>query len=91
MLSEKKEIKLHDTVRDNNLSSFIDKPALMQSFYIDWLFYLDPLITVIENVWRYNTTLEDCADFLVKNLENKISHFIKHRVDVINADKIKQE
>ena len=90
MLPEKKGIEPRDAVRGNNLSSSIDEPALMQSFYIDWLPYLGPLITVIGNAWRYNTTLEDCADFLAEDLENKTSRFVGHRVGVINAGKIKQ-
>jgi len=65
-------------------------PAWQQS----WLRYIPLLGIVLEaamNVSRYETTLEDNAEFIAQDLENSKSPWIGKSVGVISVTNIKSE
>lgn len=91
MLPESKSIRQLSEPHGNPLSGAADIPAGFQTLYIDWIPFLGPLMTVMGNAWRYNTTLEDCADFVAEDLTNPKSEYVGHRVSVISVGKEKQK
>lgn len=91
MLPESKTVQSLSSPRDNPLTAEIDIPACMSDFHIDWIPFFGPLITILGNAWKYNTTLEDCADFIARDLTKSDSEFVGHRVSVIQLGKTKKD
>ena len=91
MLPASTDIQPLSQPRGNLLLAKADVPAGLQNLYIDWIPFLGPLMTIMGNAWRYNTTLEDCADFIAGDLTKLNSEFIGHRVGVIDGGKPKQK
>ena len=89
MLPASKNIEPLTAPRGNPLLVAKDEPACFQDFYISWIPFFGPLITTVGNAWRYNTTLEDCADFIAADLESGESAFVGRGVGVIDSGKRK--
>ena len=85
MVPASKTIDLLDAPSGNSLNASVDVPADFKYSYMHKIPYLGPFITVLSNSTRYNTTLEDCADFIAADLEKKGTSFVGHRVSVIDA------
>ena len=85
MVPASKTINLLDAPRGNTLNASADVPPDFQKSYLHGIPYLGPFISVVINSTRYNTTLEDCADFIAADLERKETRFIGRRVSVIDA------
>jgi len=83
------QITVLDTPRGNSLAAEIDIPPLWRDLFIYRLPFIGPFLSLFGEFLRYNTTLEDNADFIAANLTN--DRFVGHRVGVINDPKGKQE
>lgn len=90
MVPASKTIESLDSPQGNALVAAKDKPAGFRDFYISWIPFLGPLITTVGNAGRYNTTLEDCADFIAADLKSGENTYVGHRVGVYDAGKTKQ-
>ncbi len=90
MLPASKTIEPLDSPQGNSLIAAKDEPAAFRSFYISWIPFLGPLITTVGNAGRYNTTLEDCADFIAADLKSGENTFVGHRVGIYDGGKRKQ-
>ena len=86
MVPVSKTVDLLDAPRGNPLVASADAPTGFQQSYLHSIPYLGPFISLMSNIAKYNTTLEDCADFIATDVENKEPRFVGHRVSVINAD-----
>ena len=85
MVPASKTINLLETPRGNTLNASADAPPGFQKPYLHGIPFLGPFISIVINFNRYNTTLEDCADFIAADLERKDTRFIGHRVGIIDA------
>lgn len=90
MLPASKTIEPLDTPHGNPLLTTKDEPPSFQDFYISWIPFLGPLITTMGNASRYNTKLEDCADFIAADLRSGENTFVGHRVGVFDTGKTKK-
>ncbi len=90
MLPASKTIEALETPHGNPLLTAKDEPPSFQNFYISRIPFLGPLITTVGNAGRYNTTLEDCADFIAADLKSGEKSFVGHRVGVYDAGKTKK-
>lgn len=77
--------------RGNSLSAAADMPPNWQDSYFGFIPFLGPMICTMGNFMRYNTKLEDCADFIAADLETGDRKFVGHRVGVIETGKGKVE
>lgn len=71
--------------KGNPLMAAKDVPAGFQGWGIDWIPFLGPLVTVLGNAAKYNTTLEDCADWIAMDLESGSGEFVGRRVSVVEV------
>lgn len=85
MVPEIKTIKPLDVPHGNQLIASADMPTGFQSSYLHGIPYLGPFISLLGNILKYNTTLEDCADWIAEDIKKKDSKFVGRRVSVINA------
>lgn len=85
MAPASKTITLLDVPRGNPLNALADVPPGFQNSYLHNIPYLGPFFSIVGNAHKYGTILEDCADFLAADLENKDTKFVGHRVGVIDA------
>lgn len=86
-----KAVTLLDEPGENPLTAAADAPPLWQPSYLNSIPVLGTYISLFGNALRYNTILEDCADFMAADLEKKDREFVGHRVGVIEAGKAKNE
>ena len=89
MVPASKSIEHLTAPRGNPLIGEADKPASFRDFHISWVPFIGPLVTVFGNASRYNTKLEDCADFMAADLKHGNSPFVGHRVGVYDTGKPK--
>ena len=85
MVPASKTVTLLDAPRGNPLNASADVPTGFQNSYMHNIPYLGPFISIISNLYKYNATLEDCADFIAADLEKKDTIFVGHRVSVTDA------
>ncbi len=85
MVPASKTIDLLDAPRGNSLNASADAPSGFEISYLHSIPFLGPFISLIFNLTKYDTTLEDCADFIAADLEKDDTKFVGHRVGVINA------
>lgn len=85
MIPASKTIDLLETPRGNSLNSSADVLPDFKISYLNFIPYLGPLITIMGNLMKSATTLEDCADFIAADVEAKEARFVGHRVGVIDA------
>ena len=85
MAPASKTVTLLDAPRGNSLNASADVPPGFQTSYLHNIPYLGPFLGIVGNAYKYGTILEDCADFLAADLENKDTKFVGHRVGVIDA------
>ena len=89
MTPTSKEITFLDAPRGNSL---IAKNDTMVDWSPTWLTrvpYLGVYADIVKNMMRYNTTLEDCADFLAADLTKEESEHVGHKVGIIVSDEKK--
>ena len=89
MTPVEKAIKPLSAPRGNSLVFERDIPADWKNSFFHWIPFLGTLMSILGNAPRYNTTLEDNADFMAADLANPDSKFIGHRVSVISLPKAK--
>ena len=75
--------------KGNRLVAEKDVPADFRGWGLDWIPFLGPLVTVLGNAARYNTSLEDCADWIAEELERGSGVYVGHRVSVVEVRKEK--
>ncbi|MCJ1475234.1 hypothetical protein MMC13_003896 [Lambiella insularis] len=80
-------ITLLEAPRGNSFSTAVDVPPGWQPSYFARIPLLGTFLTVVGNVLRYNTDLEDCADFLAADLAKPNRSFVGHRVSVKESGK----
>ena len=90
MLPASKTIEPLLAPRGNPLLAANDVPAGFWDFHISWIPFIGPLLTSMGNAARYNTLLEDCADFIAADLKENNSKHVGHRVGVYDTGKPKQ-
>ena len=90
MVPASESIEALTTPRGNPLLAAKDVPPNLLDFYISWIPFLGPLVTTVGNAARYNTKLEDCADFMAADLKSGEKTFVGHRVGIIDTGKMKQ-
>ena len=84
-------IAVPDGSRRNPLVASVDVPPGWQDSYFKSVPFLGQFLSILGNAFRYNTKLEDCADFIAKDLEKQDSEFRGHRVGVFEPDNGKLE
>lgn len=87
MLPASETIQPLTTPRGNPLIGAKDIPAAFRDLYISWIPYVGPWLTAIVNAPRYNTRLEDCADFIAADLKEGNKAYVGHRVGVYDTGK----
>lgn len=91
MLPANKTIEPLSEPRGNTLVVENGIPADWRYSYLNQIPILGTILSIFGNILRYNTTLEDNADFMAADLENPDSKHIGHRVSVIDLPKGKKE
>ena len=88
MTPASKDVTLYQTPRNNPIVAAADVPPNWWPVpYVNGIPFFGLLSGIAANGARYNTTLEDCADFIADDLEKGERKFIGHRVGVIDAGK----
>ena len=90
MLPASEAMELLEAPRGHPLVAAKDEPAGFQDFYINWTPFLGPLLTTLGNAWRYNTKLEDCADFTAADFKTGDNEFMRRKVGVYDTGKRKR-
>lgn len=85
MIPASNTVTLLAAPRGNTLKASVDVPTDFQNSYFHNIPYLGPLISIIGNALKYDTTLEDCADFIAEDLEKEDTQFVGHRIGVIDT------
>ncbi|KAL8772395.1 MAG: hypothetical protein Q9209_002346 [Squamulea sp. 1 TL-2023] len=91
MLPASKEITLLETPRGNPLVAQNDTVADFSPSFLTSVPYIGVYADIIKSMLRYNTTLEDCADFLAADLAKGKSEHVGHKVGVIVSNKKKRQ
>lgn len=92
MVPASKEITLLSVPRGHNLVPANDTPPNYMTTFLSGLpFGIGIASDSIVNALRYNTSLEDCADFMAADLAKGESEHVGHRVGVIASGKGKKE
>ncbi|KAI4199758.1 MAG: hypothetical protein LQ350_004385 [Teloschistes chrysophthalmus] len=92
MVPASKEITLLSAPRGHGLVSANDTmPNYMTTFLSGLPFGIGIASDMVVNALRYNTTLEDCADYMAADLAKGQSEHVGHRVGVIASGKGKKE
>ncbi|KAL8790395.1 MAG: hypothetical protein Q9195_006351 [Heterodermia aff. obscurata] len=90
MVPANQNVEALTTPRGNPLLAAKDVPSNFRDFYISWVPFLGPLVTIMGNAPKYNTKLEDCADFIAADLKSGGETFVGHRVGIFDTGKMKQ-
>lgn len=90
MAPKETSIKEDIPEKGNGLKAEKDVPAGFHSWGIDWIPFIGPLVTVLGQAGKYNTSLEDCADWIAADLADGEAEFVGHRVGIIDMGKKKQ-
>ncbi|KAL8828834.1 MAG: hypothetical protein Q9170_006430 [Blastenia crenularia] len=91
MVPASQEITLLEAPRGNPLVAKNDSPPEWILTYLSSIPYLGVFFDALRNGMRYNTTLEDCADWLAADLSKEKSEHVGHRVGVIEGKKPKAQ
>ncbi|KAI4094678.1 MAG: hypothetical protein L6R37_007192 [Teloschistes peruensis] len=92
MVPASKEITLLSAPRGHGLVSANDTmPNYMNTFLSGLRFGIGIASDILVNALRYNTSLEDCADYMAADLAKDRSEHVGHRVGVIASGKGKKE
>lgn len=91
MLPASKEINLLESPRGNPLVAQNDTMAEFSPSFMTNLPYIGPYADIVKSMTRYNTALEDCADFLAADLAKGESEHVGHRVGIIATVKGKTQ
>ncbi|KAL8728475.1 MAG: hypothetical protein Q9166_005373 [cf. Caloplaca sp. 2 TL-2023] len=83
MIPASKKITLLETPRGNPLVAKNDTLAEFSPSILTSVPYIGPYADIIKSMTRYNTSLEDCADFLAADLAKSESEHVGHKVGVI--------
>ncbi|KAL8713122.1 MAG: hypothetical protein Q9220_002643 [cf. Caloplaca sp. 1 TL-2023] len=90
MMPAKKEITLLESPQNHPFVAKNDVPPAFSPTFMSGVPFFGPWADIVMNILRYNTTLEDCADFMAADLEKKgNSEHVGHRVGVIVDSKKK--
>lgn len=91
MLPGSETITQLEAPRGNSLVASVDVPPQWQPSSFARVPFFGTLFSIFGNAMRYNTKLEDCADFLAADLASSDRSYVGHRVGVINSGKGKVE
>lgn len=91
MVPVSKTIEPLSAPQGNSLLAETDVPADWQQSYFHNVPILGPYMSILGNVTKYATTLEDNADFIAADLKQTDSQRIGHRVGVVSLPKGKRE
>ncbi|KAL8682999.1 MAG: hypothetical protein Q9186_000994 [Xanthomendoza sp. 1 TL-2023] len=86
-----KEITLLDTPRGNPLAAQNDTMAEFSPSFMTKMPYVGPYADIAKSMTRYNTSLEDCADFMAADLAKGDSEHVGHRVGIIESSQRKTQ
>lgn len=87
---DKSATQLSGRPKGNILLGRADFPPAWEPSWATQIPLIGPLIDMFTKVTAYNITLEDCADFIVADLDQGLnSQYAGHRVGVINDPKSK--
>ncbi|KAL8890087.1 MAG: hypothetical protein Q9215_002715 [Flavoplaca cf. flavocitrina] len=89
MAPANKEIGLLEVPRGNPLVAKNDTVPDWSRTFLSGVPYLGMYADIVVNMLRYNTTLEDCADFMAADLTNEESEHVGHRVGIIVSNQKK--
>ncbi|KAL8850867.1 MAG: hypothetical protein Q9221_004180 [Calogaya cf. arnoldii] len=89
MIPASKEITLLDALRGNPLLARNDMPADWSPSFLSGVPYIGMLADIMKNMMRYNTSLEDCADFIASDLTKGESEHEGHKVGIIVSNEKK--
>ncbi|KAL8801565.1 MAG: hypothetical protein Q9182_004351 [Xanthomendoza sp. 2 TL-2023] len=91
MTPASKEITLLETPRGNPLAAQNDTMAEFSPSFMTSVPFIGPYADVVKSMTRYNTRLEDCADFIAADLAKGDSEHVGHRVGIIESSKSKTQ
>ncbi|KAL8779150.1 MAG: hypothetical protein Q9213_007076 [Squamulea squamosa] len=91
MLPARKEITLLETPRGNPLVAQNDTVPEFSPSFLTSVPYIGVYADIIKNMMRYNTTLEDCANFLAADLTKGESEHVGHKVGIIVSNEKKRQ
>ncbi|KAL8997692.1 MAG: hypothetical protein Q9169_003099 [Polycauliona sp. 2 TL-2023] len=91
MTPANKEIRLLETPRGNPLAARNDTMADWRPTFLSGIPFLGMCADIAVNMLRYNTTLEDCADFMAADLTKEQSEHVGHRVGIIVSNEKKAQ
>ncbi|KAI4265960.1 MAG: hypothetical protein L6R38_009055 [Xanthoria sp. 2 TBL-2021] len=89
MTPANKEITVLQAPRGNPLAAKNDMPANWSPTFLSGVPYLGIYADIAMNMMRYNTTLEDCADFMAADLTKGESEHVGHKVGIIVSNEKK--
>ncbi|KAL8942517.1 MAG: hypothetical protein Q9216_001618 [Gyalolechia sp. 2 TL-2023] len=78
-----KEIRLLEAPKGNPLVARNDTMPDWHCTFLSAVPYLGMAVDIMVNMMRYNTTFEDCADFMAADLAKGESEHVGHRVGII--------
>jgi len=87
MTAENLQVSLPANSAQNKLVASANSPPLWQDSWIKHIPFLGKVILAGMNAPRYNTTLEQNADFIASDLTDRESRWIGVPVGVIDAKK----
>lgn len=91
MTPASKEITLLQAPRGNPLAATNETPADWRPNFLSGVPVLGVYAEIVMNMLRYNTTLEDCADFLAADLTKGESEHLGHKVGIIVSNEKKSQ
>ena len=91
MTPASKEITLLEAPKGNSLAAQNDTPADWRLNFLSGVPVLGVYAEIVLNMLRYNTTLEDCADFLAADLTKGESEHLGHKVGIIVSNEKKSQ
>ena len=82
-----KDITLLDQPRKNPLQASVYVPPNWKASYFSGVPFVGTLFNVMGNAPRYNTKLEDCADFIAADLGKQDGRFVGKRIGINEVPK----
>ncbi|KAL8841913.1 MAG: hypothetical protein Q9170_000693 [Blastenia crenularia] len=89
MTPANKEIRLLEAPRGNPLVARNHTMPDWTRTFLSAVPYLGMAADIMVNMMRYNTTLEDCADFMAADLAKGAREHVGHRVGIVVSDEKK--